>query len=134
MSQDEEQNRRLKRIEDDATDFKVEVRKDMGELKAEVSTVRTNQALVVQSIGNLETQVGTGMLKLGDDMKEARQAEQAERASIRKDEKDENDRRERLLMKVFGLIASVITLAGAVAGGGAYLGMQAEPPAVEAAP
>lgn len=128
------EDRRLDRIEEDAADFKVEVRKDMGELKAEVGTVRTEQALVVQSIGNLEKQVGTGMLKLGDDMKEARQAEQTERAAIRKDEKDENARRERLLMKVFGLIASVITLAGAVAGGGAYLGMQAEPPPVETAP
>ncbi len=114
------QDRRLDRIEE-----------DVAKLKTEVGTMRTDQALVVQSIGNLEKRVGTGMLKLGDDMKEARQAEQTERAAIRKDEKDENDRRERLLMKVFGLVASVITLAGAVAGGGAYLGMQVEPAPVE---
>ena len=123
MSQDGEQNRRLDRIEG-----------DVAELKTEVGTVRTNQALVTQSIGNLEKQFGTGMSDLKDELQAARKSDTAERGAIRKAEKEENDRRERLLMKVFGLIASVIAVAGAAVTGGAYYGMQAEPVAIEAHP
>lgn len=128
MSQDGEQNRRLDRIEG-----------DVAELKAEVGTLGTNQALVTQSIGNLEKQFGTGMSDLKDELQAARKSEAVERAATREAEREDADRqlkigkqnadrRERLLMKVFGLIGAVIAVAGAAVTGGAYFGMQVEPP------
>lgn len=138
MSQDEEQNRRIGDLEKDASSFKAEVRRDMGELKA-------NQQLMAQSFSGLKEQFGTGMTDLKDQLQRARKAEAEERAALRVAEKEEAERaataaegvaarRERMLVRFFGLIGSLITLAGGVGATGAYYGMQAEPAPAEAAP
>ena len=135
MSADEEQNRRLDRVED-----------DVGKLKEKVTELDKTQALVAQSVENLGEQFSTGMTNLGDVLalrdKEAAEARQLE-AKAKSDEALAKDKRNAAKRedskwwwgKVFAIVTSVVTLASA-GGGVAYYQMddKAEAAPVEIAP